>query len=98
MSRLFHSIWTYVRVHKFAVVIVVFLFVILFADQNSMIKRYAQKRQINALEKEIDMYRSQIEEDAALLDNIEHDSVLLERMARKNYNMSRQDEDVFIME
>lgn len=86
------------RVHKFAVVIVVFLFVILFADQNSMIKRYAQKRQINALEKEIDMYRSQIEEDAALLDNIEHDSVLLERMARKNYNMSRQDEDVFIME
>lgn len=63
-----------------------------------MLKRMAQKRQIHALEEEIGNYRKQIDDGATLLENIDNDSVLLERMARQNYNMSRPDEDVFIME
>ncbi len=94
----FSSSWNFIRRHKYSVVICSFLLLIVFLDQNSMIRRMSQKRQINELEKEIEAYRSQIQESSALLEDIENDTVLLERMARQNYNMSRPDEDVFIME
>lgn len=77
---------------------VLFLAVILLFDQNSMIHRISQKRQMRALQEEIDMYHAQIEDGTRLLDNIENDSLLLEKMARQNYNMNRSDEDVFIMD
>ena len=95
---LFTSIWNFIRRHKYSVVICSFLVLIVFVDQNSMIRRMSQKRQINELEREIGQYRSQIDESSALLEDIDNDTVLLERMARQNYNMSRPDEDVFIME
>lgn len=94
----FSSSWNFIRRHKYSVVICSFLLLIVFLDQNSMIRRMSQKRQINELEEEIEAYRSQIQESSALLEDIENDTVLLERMARQNYNMSRPDEDVFIME
>lgn len=75
-----------------------FLLIIVFLDQNSLLRRFSQKRQMIELQEEIDMYRSQIEENSALLDDIDNDEILRERMARKNYNMSRPDEDVFVFE
>ncbi len=96
-ERIF-GIWNFIRRNKYAVVIVAFLLIIVFIDQNSLLRRFSQKRQMHDLQEEIDMYRNQIEEGSALLDDIENDEVLRERMARKNYNMSRPDEDVFVFE
>lgn len=98
MSGFLSSVWDFVRRNKYAVVIVAFLLIIVFLDQNSLLRRFSQKRQMIELQEEIDMYRSQIEENSALLDDIDNDEILRERMARKNYNMSRPDEDVFVFE
>lgn len=80
------------------VVLVAFLLIIVVLDQNSLLHRMSQKREMKALQEEIDDYRRQIREGEALLDNLENDSMLLEQIARERYNMSRSDEDVFIME
>ena len=98
MSGFLSSVWDFVRRNKYAVVIVAFLLIIVFLDQNSLLRRFSQKRQMMELQEEIDMYRSQIEKNSALLDDIDNDEMLRERMARKNYNMSRPDEDVFVFE
>lgn len=98
MSEFISRIWSFVRRNKYTVAIVAFLAIIVVLDENSLVRRISQKRQIKALEEEIDTYRQQIIEGQALLDNLENDSMLLERIARERYNMSRPDEDVFLME
>lgn len=97
MKEFIVRVWDFVRRRKYAVTIVVFLVIIVLVDDNSMVRRLSQKRQIKALEEEIDMYRRQLDEGRTLLENIENDSMLLERIAREKYNMSRQDEDVFVL-
>lgn len=97
MKDFLANVWAFIRRRKYSVTIIAFLVIIVLVDENSLVRRLSQKRQINALEEEIDMYRSQLEEGQALLDNLENDSMLLERIAREKYNMSRQDEDVFII-
>lgn len=98
MSEFLSGIWSFVRRNKYMAAIVAFLAIIVVLDENSLVRRISQKRQIKALEEEIDTYRQQIIEGQALLDNLENDSMLLERIARERYNMSRPDEDVFLME
>lgn len=98
MLGFLRSVWNFVRRNKYAVAVVAFLLIIVFLDQNSLMRRFSQKRQMRDLQEEIDMYRNQIEEGSALLDDIENDEILRERMARKNYNMSSPDEDVFVFE
>lgn len=77
---------------------VAFLLIIVVLDQNSLLRRMSQKREMKALQEEIDDYKRQIREGEALLETLESDSMLLEQIARERYNMSRSDEDVFIME
>ena len=98
MSRLFSSLWSFVRRNKYVVVLVAFLLIIVVFDQNSLLRRMSQKREMKALQEEIDDYKRQIREGEALLETLESDSMLLEQIARERYNMSRSDEDVFIME
>lgn len=98
MSRLFSSLWSFVRRNKYVVVLVAFLLIIVVLDQNSLLRRMSQKREMKALQEEIDDYKRQIREGEALLETLESDSMLLEQIARERYNMSRSDEDVFIME
>ena len=98
MTGLLSSIWGYIRRNKYKVSIVAFLLIIVFLDENNLIRRISQKRQIRAMEEEIDMYNRQILEGKELLENLENDSMLLEHIAREKYNMSRPDEDVFIIE
>ena len=98
MKELFSSTWDFISKNKYAVTIGAFLLIIVFMDSNRFIRRVSQKRQMKALQEEIDMYRAQIEEGSSLLDNIGNDSMLLERIAREKYNMSRPDEDVFLIE
>ncbi|MBO4499716.1 MAG: septum formation initiator family protein [Bacteroidaceae bacterium] len=98
MSRLFSSLWSFVRRNKYVVVLVAFLLIIVVLDQNSQLRRMSLKREMKALQEEIDDYKRQIREGEALLETLESDSMLLEQIARERYNMSRSDEDVFIME
>lgn len=98
MSEFLLPIWNFIRRNKYAVAVVAFLLIIVFLDQNSLLRRFSQKRQMKDLQEEIDMYRAQIDENSELLDDIENDEILRERLARKNYNMSCPDEDVFVFE
>lgn len=82
--------------NKYWIVLVLFLVIILFASDNSLIKRAVQKREIRALQEQIDGYSRQKRENELLLNDLNNDSLIIDRIAREKYNMHREDEDLFL--
>ena len=75
-----------------AVIVVVTLFVV---GRNSL-HAVKIKRQINAMTREKEYYRTKIEQDSTLLERLQYDDYL-EEYARENYHMQRRGEHVYII-
>lgn len=82
--------------HKYWIVFVLFLLVILVASDNSMIKRMVQKREIHALQEQLRESAEQKHQNELMLNDLENDSLVKERIARERYLMHREDEDLFL--
>lgn len=74
--------------------VVVMLF--LFSDSNIK-KRIDSDREIRSLKSQIEFYRKKIEEDKAKLYELQSDKENLEKFARENYYMKKENEEVFII-
>lgn len=92
------KLWSFAGRCKYMIVLVLFLVVLFAASDNSLIRRYAQKREIRALQEQIRTITEQKESDEALLEDLSNDSLIIDRIAREKFNMRSQDEDVFIEE
>ena len=97
MSKL-GTVWNYIRQHKYLITVVLFLIVIVFLDENSLIQRAKHRREINALTSEIEKYRKQYEEDTETLKELMENPEAMEKVAREKYLMKKPNEDVFIFE
>lgn len=97
MSKL-GTVWNYIRQHKYLITVVLFLIVIVFLDENSLIRRYQHRQEIEALTLEIEKYRKQYEEDTETLKELMNNPEAMEKVAREKYLMKKPNEDVFIFE
>ena len=97
MSK-FTIVWTYIRQHKYLITIVLFLVIIVFLDENSLIRRAQHRREISALTEEIEKYRKQYAEDTERLKELTANPEALEKIAREKYLMKKPNEDIFIIE
>ena len=82
----------------FVVVAAVLLYLVFFSD-NSMMQVYAYNRTINSLRHEIAVQTDTMNHYFKLneeLDNREPEAI--ERVVRENFNMCREDEEVFVCE
>lgn len=75
--------------------VVVMLFV--FSDSNIK-KRIDSDSEIRSLKKQIEFYKKQIEADKAKLYELQSDKDNLEKFARENYLMKKENEEVFVIE
>ena len=82
--------------HKYIIVLELFLIVILVADDNSLERRLAQKREIRALQEELRETAERKRQDEILLQDLSNDSLIIDHIARERYGMRREDEDVFM--
>lgn len=82
--------------HKYLIVFVLFLLVILVASDNSMIKRVVQKREIHALQEQLRQSTERKLQNEQTLNELNNDSLVIDRIAREKYNMHRADEDLFL--
>ena len=73
---------------------VVMLF--LLSDSN-IIKRYESDKEIRSLKKQIEFYRKKTEEDKVKLYELRSNKENLEKFARENYFMKKENEEVFII-
>lgn len=75
--------------------VVVMLFI--FSDSNIK-KRIDSDIEIRNLKKQIEFYHKKIEVDKAKIHELQSDKDNLEKFARENYLMKRENEEVFVIE
>lgn len=77
------------------VVLLVFCFIV--SDSN-IFTRIGYDNQIRDLEKQIKHYREKTEDDKRKLHELRSDKENIEKFARENYFMKKENEEVFIVE
>ncbi|MGF7231353.1 FtsB family cell division protein [Arachidicoccus sp.] len=84
--------------NKYIVAVLVFLFLMFFYDRNDFFVQIQRKKELSTLEKSKAFYQSEIEKTKQELNNLESNPVSLEKYARENLFMKRDNEDVFIVD
>lgn len=97
MSKLL-TIWNYIRRRKYWITLLIFIVVIGFLDENSLVQRIKHRNEISTLNSEIEKYRKQYEEDTERLKELTTNPEALEKIAREKYLMKKPDEDIFVFE
>lgn len=92
------EIWLFVSRHKYLVTSAVFVLIIGFLDENSLVQRVSHHREIHQLKSEIEQYRKQYEEDSKSLKELTSNKEALEKVAREKYLMKQKNEDIFVFE
>ncbi|MDO4163813.1 MAG: septum formation initiator family protein [Bacteroides sp.] len=90
------SLWSFVRRHKYIITLLLFAVIIVFVDENSLMRRWAYTREENRLREEIARYRADYEENTERLNELALDSGAIERIAREKYLMKKPNEDIYV--
>lgn len=83
--------------NKYVLVLVAFVFWMLFLDSNSWLIHNELNTEIEDLEKNKQYYLDEINKDKAIMNKL-NDSLELEKFARSEYFMKRENEEIFIIE
>ena len=83
--------------NKYIIALVAFIVWLTFFDQNNFIVQYGYRQELNTLEAERNYYLTQIEQNKKELFELSSDSAHLEKFARENYFMKKDNEDIFVL-
>ena len=83
--------------NKYLIALTVFLVWLLIFDHNSLIDRIKYMKTLNELEDERQFYNKRIEVDSKRLRELKTDKDNLEKFAREQYYMKKENEDVFVI-
>jgi cell division protein DivIC len=96
MKRFFVKIWPWVR-NKYVLTIAIFSVWMLFFDQNNMVDRIRMGSEIRQLEDDRAYYLEEIQKDSARLNELTTNKENLEKYAREQFLMKKENEDVFVV-
>lgn len=82
---------------KYTLSLILFFVWILFFDQNNLIDRISNLKQLHQLEKDETYYLEKIKEDTEKLKELKSNPDNLEKFAREQYLMKKPNEDIFII-
>jgi len=83
--------------NRYVFIFVGFVIWMLFFDENSYLIHREFDKEINKLEVAIDFYKGKIKEDKVTIKRLQ-DSLQLEKFAREQYLMKKENEDLYIIE
>ena len=84
--------------NRYSLSLIAFLGWIVFFDPYSLMERTASLKHVHRLENEIIFYREKIKDDNAKLDELMSNPTNLEKFAREQYFMRKDNEDIFVVE
>ncbi|MDR0976640.1 MAG: septum formation initiator family protein [Prevotellaceae bacterium] len=93
-----HRLWLFAGRRKYLITLVLFGLFVGFADENSLVRRFEQRREIDRLHREIDHYQQDFDESTRRLGELDVDSGAIERIAREKYLMKKPNEDIYLFE
>ncbi len=79
------------------IILFVLIAMLFFFSDSSVTKRMRYESQIRDLESQIEFYRKQAETDRGKLNELQSNKEDLEKFARENYLMKKENEEVFII-
>lgn len=99
MKNIFSASWRFIKKHVtlMRILVVSFLFIMIFVDENSFIQSFMYEQQIRGLKKEIQHYQGIIDESKVKLNELESNENNLEKFAREQYLMKKENEDIYII-
>ena len=83
--------------NKYVIILLLFVVWMLFFDENSFLNHRELDKEIDKLEKSNEYYREQIKDDKKVIDNL-NDPDSLEKYAREEYKMKKENEEIFLIE
>ena len=83
--------------NKYVIILLLFVVWMIYFDENSLINHWELDKEIDKLEKSNEYYRDQIEQDKKVIDNL-NDPDSLEKYAREEYKMKKENEEIFLIE
>lgn len=99
--KIFKSIFNYLITRYTKVQLLIMLVIIFFAffiSDSNIFARFGYDAKIMELNGQIDYYREKTEQDKEKLKLLESDKDQIEKFARENYLLKKDDEDVFVVE
>ena len=92
------TFFNWVKNNKYWFVTIAFLLIIIFFDENNMIKHFQNQREIAVLKSEIDELKEELEVLSRKSAELHKDIEIMEKVAREKYGMHKEGEEVFIVE
>jgi len=83
--------------NKFILTIFIFIIWLLFFDRNNLIDRAQELRHLRQLEKDKKYYIERIDKDSKRLEQLRTNNKNLEKFAREQYLMKKDNEDIFVI-
>ena len=84
--------------HKYLFVTIAFLIIIVFLDENNMMKHIQNRREIMSLESQKSDLLEEYDVLSRKLDELNADPVYMEKIARDRYKMHKEGEEIFIFD
>lgn len=83
--------------NKYILTTLLFIIWLLFFDQNNLLDRKRSMAEYKQLLKDKAFYLEKIEEDRKRLEELQTNNANLEKFAREQYLMKKDDEDIFVI-
>ena len=85
------------KVNKYWIAVILFVILMFFIGDSTILRRIAYDKQIRQLRSEIDYYTKEKEKNLEKLNAIKSSDESLEKYAREQYQMTKPDEELFII-
>lgn len=92
------KIKTLVTRFKYIITLVAFGVLIVFLDQNNLIKRFKNARQISDMQIEIEQCKAEYKANTMRLHMLQTNPRYIEKIAREKYLMKKPNEDIYVFE
>ena len=83
--------------NKYFLILLVFAIWMIFVDENSVVNQRELSKEMDGMEKSIEYDEGEIAKDKQLISNLKNPDSL-EKFAREEYKMKKQNEDIFLIE
>jgi cell division protein DivIC len=83
--------------NKYFLTSLVFIVWIFLFDSNNFVDRFRDLKNLHQLEKDKKYYQERISEDSTKLNELKTDKKNLEKFAREQYLMKKEDEEIFVI-
>ncbi|WP_321436677.1 septum formation initiator family protein [uncultured Bacteroides sp.] len=92
------TVWNFIRRHKYWITVLLFLTIIGFLDENSMVRRISNIQKINKLQESIKEYQADYDENTKRLNELTTNPRSIEKVAREKYLMKKTNEDIYVIQ